>query len=440
MTRQAILRRGVASAIAAALAGQLGAAHAAAQVEAKTPAFTIKQLHSFAGDDGSEGFSPYGALVQASDGNFYGTAFYGGPEDFRCNCSVGGTLYSMTPSGTIKTLHTFMSTDGAAPSGGLVIGRDGAFYGTTYGGGDYGGGVAFKSDAAGNLTVLHSFGGPAGDGRQPYLGTLALGADGNFYGTTSTGGARQQGTLYRMTPAGAVTVLHAFGGGADDGATPRGGVMFGSDGNLYGTTLCGGAAESAGACAGTVYRWSSTAGFTLLHSFDAGSGARAGFGPQAAPTQRNGFLYGTTSLGGDAGFGTVFKLPLGGGTLVTLHSFDGGVGAAVPNADGKDPVGRLALGRDGKLYGTTSNGGQYRTTHPEGDGTIFTIDASDHYAFVFSFGQTLSLGSHPLAGLVSTSDGTMYGVTESGNTNYTGIAYSFAVAKPAKPGKPATTK
>ena len=432
MNRWAPIRRGVTLAALTSLAMHAGGVHAAAKGEAKTPVpTTIKRIHYFAGDDGTEGFSPYGSLLLASDGNFYGTTFYGGPEDFRCNCSVGGTLYRMTPAGTLTVLHTFMTADGASPSGGLAIGPDGAFYGTTYGGGDYGGGTAFKTDTSGAFTMLHSFGGAAGDGRQPYLGTLALGRDGNFYGTTSTGGAHQQGVLYRMTPAGAVTVLHAFGGGNDDGATPRGGVTLGSDGNVYGTTLCGGANEAAGGCAGTVYRWSATAGFSVLHSFDAGAGARSGFGPQAALTERAGFLYGTTSLGGEAGAGTVFKLPLAGGVLTTLHSFGGGVGAPVPNLDGKDPVGRLLLARDGKLYGTTSNGGQYQTTHPEGDGTIFSIDASGAYALVFSFGQALSFGSHPLSALISGagSDTALYGVTESGNLNYTGIVYSVVPPK-----------
>jgi len=416
----------------------LAAAAATFAATAATPAATravsngFKVLHAFAGDDGAEGFGSYATLVQASDGSFYGTTFYGGPEAFRCNCSVGGTVFRMTAAGAITVLHTFMSTDGASPAGGLALGPDGAFYGTTYGGGDYGLGVAFRIDASGTLSVLHSFGGPAGEGASPYLGALALGPDGSFYGTTSRGGASGHGTLFRMTPSGQVTVLHAFAGGAADGATPRGGVAFASDGNLYGTTLCGGAGERPGTCGGIVYSWSAGSGFKLLHSFDPIAGVHDGFGPQSALTERSGFLYGTTSLGGDGGAGTVFKMKLGGKGFVTVHTFSGGVAATPPNADGKAPVGRLALGKDGKLYGTTSNGGSYRSVHPEGDGMIFSLDKQDAYAQLLSFGQTLDNGAHPLAGLALGTDGTLYGLTESGNANYTGVFYSYLPPKAPK--------
>jgi uncharacterized repeat protein (TIGR03803 family) len=434
MAMEGMVGRGIAlAALGVGLAGMAGAANAidAAKSAATTTGTAVfKRLHYFAGDDGAEGFGPYATLVLGTDGNFYGTTFYGGPEADRCNCSVGGTVYRMTPAGVITVLHTFMSSDGASPAGGLAIGPDGSFYGTTVGGGDYGGGTAFKIDMAGNFKMLHSFGGPAKDGSKPWLGTLALGADGNFYGVNSQGGAGSFGTLFSMTPAGVVTVLHAFAGGASDGATPRGGVMFGTDGGVYGTTLCGGSHEPARACGGTVYRWTAKGGFVLLHSFDPATGVHDGFGPQATLTQRGKLLYGTTTLGGDAGAGTVFKLPLAGGTLATLHSFAGGVDAAVPNSDGKAPVARLVLGKDNKLYGTTSNGGTFRSVHPEGDGTIFSIDAGDVYAQVFAFGQAITYGAHPIGGLVLGSSGnTMYGVTENGSANYTGVFYSFTPAK-----------
>ncbi len=419
------------AALSAGLAGMAFGAPAPTAGNATAPATAVgfKRLHAFAGDDGHEGFGPYGALVQASDGDFYGTAFYGGPEDFRCNCAVGGTIFRMTPGGAFTMLHGFLDADGTGPSGGLTIGRDDNFYGLTTGGGDYGGGTAFRVDASGNFALLHSFGGPVGDGGQPYLGALALGSDGNFYGTTSRGGANQRGVLFMMTPAGLVTVLHAFAGGAADGSTPRGSVMFASDGNLYGTTLCGGANEIPSACAGTVYRYSATAGLRVLHSFDAGSGVGAGYAPQATLTELNGFLYGTTSLGGDAGAGTVFRLPLDGGALATLHTFGGGVGAIAPNGDGRAPTGRLVLAGDGRLYGTTSNGGANHVVHPEGDGTIFSVGRDGSYATVFAFGASLADGSHPVAGLVKATNGTLYGVTESGNSNFTGLAYSWTPAK-----------
>jgi uncharacterized repeat protein (TIGR03803 family) len=421
MAMEAWLRRCMA--LGALAAGLAQGAWAADRQAAAAPGF--KRLHYFAGDDGHEGFGPYGALVVGADGNLYGTAFYGGPEEFRCDCSVGGTLYRMTPAGAYTMLHGFMGSDGIGPTGGLAIGPDGAFYGTTSGGGTWGAGTAFRLDATGAFSVLHHFGGPGGEGGRPWLGALALGADGNFYGVTSRGGAGQRGALFRMTPAGDVTVLHAFAGGPADGATPRGGVMFASDGNVYGTTLCGGTAEPAGGCAGTVWRWSATAGFAVVHSFDPGAAMHDGYAPQAAPTELRGYLYGTASLGGDAGAGAVWRIPLAGGALQTLHGFGGGVASPIANGDGRAPVGRLVVAGDGRLYGTTSNGGPNRVVHPEGDGTIFSIGTDGSYATVFAFGSAISYGSHPIAGLVKGKGGTLYGVTESGNANFTGLAYSW---------------
>ncbi len=388
----------------------------------------MKRLHYFAGDDGPEGFGPYAPPVAGPDGNFYGTTFFGGPENFRCDCAVGGTLYRMTPAGALTVLHTFSGSDGIGATGALVPGTDGQFYGLTSGGGDANGGTAFKVDLSGRFTLLATFGGANPAGGRPWLGALAAGPDGNFYGANSQGGAHGAGTLFRMTPAGAVTVLHAFEGGAADGARPQGGVMFASDGNLYGTTACGGANERAGECAGTVYRWSATAGFTLLHSFDPRSSAQEGTAPQAAPTELNGMLYGTTSQGGNADAGAVWRLPRSGGATKVLHVFTGGVAAQTPTSDGKTPTGRLVLAKDGRLYGTTANGGPNHVVHPQGDGTIFSLAGNGAYRQDFAFGKDIAHGSHPLAGLAAAPDGTLYGATESGNSYFTGLAYSWTIA------------
>jgi len=410
--------------VCAVVAAGLGACPPCASADASAASGTgpaYKRLHSFGVEGKPDGFGPYGALVQGPDGNFYGTTFYGGRSPARCRCVIGGTVYRMAPNGLVSVLHTFFGDDGLAPSGGLAPGSDGAFYGLTDGGGDYGGGVAYRIDPLGGFTLLHSFDGPADDGREPYLATLVEGADGTFYGTTSAGGAGGHGTLFSMTPAGEVKVLHAFTG-APDGATPRGGLTLASDGRLYGTTLCGGEHEAPGTCAGTVFRWSVPEGYAVVHAFDAAAG---GYAPQAALVELAGQLVGTTARGGDADAGTVYALPLAGGAPATLHSFAGGVDAVAPNAEGRAPAGRLVVGDDGRLYGTTSNGGANQAVHPEGDGTLFSIGLDGSYLTVHAFGAGTGDGAHPMSGLVKASDGALYGVTESSVDRYTGTSYKY---------------
>ena len=178
------------------------------------------------------------AHIKATDGNFYGTTTNGGTFAL-------GTVYRITPSGTVTVLHNFAggATDGDAPEAGLIQGSDGNFYGTT----DYGGnisnrcsrgcGTVFKVTPAGGLTLLHAFTGS--EGEHPNA-ALIQASDGNLYGTTSQGGASQVGTIFRVTPSGAFTMLHEFSGGSTDGASPQTGVIQASDGNFYGTTRRGG--------------------------------------------------------------------------------------------------------------------------------------------------------------------------------------------------------
>ena len=143
----------------------------------------------------------------------------------------------MTPAGVLTTLYTFNTTDGSNPFAGLLLGTDGNFYGTTYGGGANGKGTIFQVTPAGTLTTLHSFTGA--DGSEPWSGQLVQATDGNFYGTTFDGGAHGSGTIFEFTPGGVLTVLHSFSG--PDGSNPQGGLVQGTDGNLYGATTGGGA-------------------------------------------------------------------------------------------------------------------------------------------------------------------------------------------------------
>src|SRR5450759_4522754 len=148
-------------------------------------------LHAFAGSDGQ---LPFAGLMQAGDGNFYGTTYQGGTGD-------AGTVFKITPAGALTTLHSFVGSDGSAPYAGLVQGTDGNFYGTTHSGGTSALGTVFKITPGGTLTTLHSFAVsegqfPYAEGEGPYAG-LVQGSDGNFYGTAVSGGTSGNGTVFK---------------------------------------------------------------------------------------------------------------------------------------------------------------------------------------------------------------------------------------------------
>ena len=147
-------------------------------------------------------------MIQGSDGNFYGTTYFGGSHGF-------GTVFKVTPSGTETVLYSFAGgSDGEHPYAGVIQGSDGNFYGTTYQGGASGYGTVFKVTPSGTETVLYSFAGGSSDGANPEAG-LTQGSDGNFYGNTSAGGASNLGTVFELTPGGTETILHAFAGGCE---------------------------------------------------------------------------------------------------------------------------------------------------------------------------------------------------------------------------------
>ncbi len=252
---------------------------------------------------------------------------------------------------TLTTLHSFNGGDGRSPEAALVQGSDGNFYGTTVLGGAHLKGTVFKIDATGSLTTLHSFSGFPGDGAVPFAG-LVQGSDGNFYGTTASGGAFFQGTVFRMTPSGAITVLHSFNSFFSEGAVPLAGLVQGGDGNFYGTTALGGAHVK-----GTVFKIDATGSLTTLHSFS--GSPNDGANPVAGLVQgSDGNFYGTTAFGGAHVKGTVFNIDAT-GSLTTLHSFSGSPG------EGAVPFAGLVQGSDGNFYSTTALGGAH------GEGTVF---------------------------------------------------------------------
>jgi uncharacterized repeat protein (TIGR03803 family) len=251
-----------------------------------------------------------------------------------------GTVFKITPSGTLTTLFRFNGTDGAGPTG-LVQAPNGDFYGTTLSGGtnsSFSGGTVFKITPSGTLTSLYSFcsqGYPCPDGYNPY-GALVQAANGDFYGTTYYGGANGTpngsagGTVFKITPNGTLTTLHSFcsESGCTDGNHPFAGLVQGSNGYLYGTTVEGGANGY-----GTIFKITSGGTLTTVYSFCSQSGCTDGDGPAAALIQAtNGDFYGTTESGGCCGTngdGTVFSLSVGLGPFVETKPAHGKVGAGV---------------------------------------------------------------------------------------------------------------
>ena len=359
-------------------------------------------LHSFSG--GSDGGTPYAGLVQASDGNFYGTTAYGGANG-------DGTVFKITPSGAETVLHSFNSTDGAQPIGGLVQASDGNLYGTTEYGGNHDWGTLFKITPSGTFTSLYSFTGGT-DGGNPFNETLVEGSDGNLYGTTSVGGAygnpSSGGTVFCITTSGALTTLHSFIPNDTDnnGEAPIAGLTLGSDGNLYGTTAVGGANGT-----GTVFSITTSGTFTHLYSFSALDSQYLnpdGDRPEAPLVQAgDGNLYGITDDGGASGEGTIFQI-----------SHSGAFNKIYDLNVSTDKFAGLVQASDGNLYGTMPTGGANRF------GTVFQITTSGILTTLYSFSGG-SDGNGPFAGLVQASDGNFYGTTLFGGANNNGEVFSL---------------
>jgi uncharacterized repeat protein (TIGR03803 family) len=247
-------------------------------------------LYSFGA--GSDAQDPYGSLLQASDGNFYGTSVHGG--------SFGaGTVFRVSAQGSETVLHSFGGTgDGQTPFGSLIEASDGNLYGLTGAGGDYSSGVAFRMTLLGAETLLHSFGSGT-DGANP-AGSLVQGSDGNFYALTRDGGAYGTGAVVEISGAGTESVLVSLGAGAD-GANPFGDLMAASDGNFYALARNGGA-NGAGAMLQIAYG----GGEAVVYSFAGGADGAAPYGSLIETA--DGSLYGMTSGGGSGGTGTVFRV------------------------------------------------------------------------------------------------------------------------------------
>ena len=360
---------------------------------------TYTDLHEF--NCAVEGCSPTypEILAQGRDGNLYGTTDSGGTSGM-------GTVFMITTSGTLTTLHNFSGLDGQNPDGGLVLGTDGNFYGTTRFGGASNFGTVFKITPAGVLTTLHSFIGT--DGSEPRPG-LVQGKSGTFYGTTC--GFNPPWTAYSITSAGVFKTINSTSNLtiATCSSAP---LMLGNDGNLYGTTMAGGTTQT-----GTVFRMSPTGVLKTIFTGDFANGTNL----TAPVVQGNdGFLYGATVANGPGSFGVLFKLSTA-GKYTILHGF----GLDLIN-DGIYPNAGLVAASDGKFYGATS-GGSGSGSVPSGN--LFSVTSGGTYSMLHAFD-----GAHgylaQATGMQHT-NGKIYAVAEGGGQPNGGVLYSLDNGAPA---------
>jgi len=296
-------------------------------------------LHRFSLSD-KKGFNPQGTLVRGTDGAFYGTTVDGGIQGH-------GTVYKIHADGSgFTVLHNLH--EARNPLSGVVEGKDGLLYGTTDSGGNHLLGTVFKVGKDGQgFTHFHHFSGAGGDGKRPQ-GCVTIDSDGVCYGTTTEGGPHLNGTVFRIVSDGSgYRVLYSFVGKQRmDGSIPRGTLLLASDGDLYGTTSSGGHHDL-----GTIFAIQKNGGkYRLLRAF--GSQPADGAKPYASLIEgSDGKLYGTTVTGGNSMQGTVFSVTKDGKVYQVLRSFSGLKG------DGRNLYGPLVEGSDALLYGTTLNGG-----------------------------------------------------------------------------------
>jgi uncharacterized repeat protein (TIGR03803 family) len=397
-------------------------------------------LASFGGSNGATATS----LIQGSDGNFYGTTAAGGANG-------DGTVFKMTAAGVLTTLYSFCPqsgcTDGETPES-LMQASNGNFYGTARAGGANGGGTVFQITSAGVLTTLYSFCSQSGctDGSGP-VAALVQASNGNLYGTTVYGGAISTsqcyfdgtgssngcGTIFQITPAGVFTTLYSFcsQSSCSDGFGPMGALMQASNGNLYGTNLSGGyeSPECNDSGCGTIFEITPGGTLTTLYTFVCTmyrDSCNTGRSPSAGLVQAaNGNFYGTTSGGGFYLDGTVFEITPA-GALTTLRAFCADSGCT----DGSTPLAGLVAATNGNFYGTTSWGGANTTEcGGVGCGTVFEITAAGELTTLYSFCSQSDCtdGQYADAGLVQASNGNLYGITTQGGASGYGTVFSLSL-------------
>jgi len=357
---------------------------------------TVSTVYNFAGGTKSGQYPWYVTLVQGTSGALYGTTYNGGAK-------LNGTVFSVTTSGTQTIVYSFQggTKDGANPTGGLTLGTDGNFYGTTQQGGTKSSGIVFKMTPSGVETILHAFNGTT-DGSFPW-GPPIEGSDGNFYGTAS-GGGNGNGVVYKVTSSGTFSVIYEFD--VTHGFAPIAPPTQGTDGFLYIPVSEGGAEFC-----GTIVQLSTAGVVNNYFSFPCGSGGDFPIGPLVQAS--NGDFYSTTQNGGTNGEGTIYQVTTGLNVTI-LHNFGAVFG------DCTYPGAGMLLATDGNYYGSSSDGGGH------GDGCLFNTSTSGTYTGLYSFNNTTN-GTQisPLAPPVQLTSGVLYGVTEFGGPSNDGTVYSL---------------
>lgn len=378
-----------------------------AQAQSEPAVQTYTLISSFTGNPNPQ--YPVGPLVQGRNGNFYGTSYYGGANN-------AGAIFEVTPAGAVTVIYSLAATDGGACDSALVLGTDGNFYGTCSGG-NSGDGFIFEVTPAGAFSKLHSFTGVSPEGSAPT--PLTRGTDGNFWAVTVGGGANNLGTFFKITPRGVLTTIYSFTAAAGQ---PNSGLIQGADGNFYGSTSTGGGP-------GTLFKITPGGVLSTLYTF---TGAPDGSQAAGVTQGTDGNFYGATRFGGSSNQGILFKVTAAGKETI-LHSFNSATDvAAFPVAplvqapDGNfygqtcDDNQFNSCGGPGHeaLYEVTPKGA-YTTVHvfagPPSDGqqpfaTITPHTNGTLYSFTEEGGSagdgafySLSIGAAPYVRLVETS-------------------------------------
>ncbi len=386
-----------------ALAACATAVLALAATAANAASYSI--LYSFGG--GADGSTPGEILLDPATGTLYGTTVQGGSAGF-------GTVFKVAANGAETVLYNFTGgLDGRNPSGRLARDAAGNLYGTAAGGNNNDG-VVFKVAPGGAETVLYAFSGGA-DGANPVGGVLRNGS-GVLFGTTFGGGSHFSGTLFKLTPTGHETVVHALLGAPSDDCGPPGGLIADAAGCMYGVTAGCPSSATDSPTDGSVFIADRTGGFQVIHAFGGGADGIAPSGTLAANATRT-VMYGASARGGFGDAGTIYKLsrPSSTSTVWTetpVYSFMFGDLGGYPN-------GSLVITPLGLLYGTTSAGG----TH--GKGTVFRFTQGGSYSVLHSFAGGAGDGDTPLAGLVQGNGGWLYGTTTSGGSAGAGTVFKL---------------
>ncbi len=389
----------------------VGAAFSLPAFCASAAAYSV--VHSF-GANSTDGTMPKARLTQDKRGNLWGTTYEGGAyRNPSCGSAGCGTVFKIAANGAYSVVHNFGAngSDGNGPLPGLIQTRRGNLWGTTASGGAHGRGTVFEIATNGTYSVAYSFGASAADGKLPQSG-LTQDETGDLWGTTVAGGAHNAGTLFKVAANGAYSLVYDFGAHSTDGTGPLAGLILLKTGSFWGTTYAGGGWTCDGRGCGTVFSFDPRTGREkIVHSF--GGNSSDGWSPYSGLMRDSrDIFWGTTYQGGAHSYGTLFKVTANRAYSV-VHSF------GANGTDGTYPYAGLTEDTKGNLWGTTVDGGAHD------DGTVFAIAANGTYTIVRSFGANSADGVWPYAGLMRDRHGNLWGTTYQGGAHGAGTVFKI---------------